>query len=383
MLTGGCAHKTREVLPRLLWPPPPAEPRLEFIGTYAAGMPSSTVRGRREARNNPLIRNIPVDLVADTHGSVYLTEKGLRNILVRHPATGSFSLLFKKPPLATPYGIARDDEGLLYLSDQVAGRVLVFTPGGDPVLSISNPQHLSKPTHLTVSQGHDRIFVSDEKTDQVVAFDRRGTYLFSIGGPGSEPGQFRRPRGLALDRQGRLHVADSDNGRIQIFDIDGHFIATLGGKGSPLPLQGPADMDFDSEGHLYVIDETRHALFIVSAEGELLLAVGSGSPTSHSMGFSHPSAIEIDGSDRIYIADCFNGRISVWQYLNPAYLQANPVTTADRERLDRYIAAPQPEGAAVQKPDSLVCFWGLCFDTAPLQEAPQPPQPVPARARPL
>ena len=40
---------------------------------------------------------------------------------------------------------------------------------------------------------------------------------------GKEPGQFYKPAGIAVDEEGKVHVADFYNDRIQIFDQNGNF----------------------------------------------------------------------------------------------------------------------------------------------------------------
>jgi hypothetical protein len=55
--------------------------------------------------------------------------------------------------------------------------------------------------------------------DRVQLFTAMGKYLFGIGGPGKEPGQFARPHGMALDSKGDLYVCDAGNQRIQKFAI--------------------------------------------------------------------------------------------------------------------------------------------------------------------
>ena len=43
------------------------------------------------------------------------------------------------------------------------------------------------------------------------------TYVTSWGSHGSGPGQFNRPRGVAVDATGHVYVADDDNSRIEKF----------------------------------------------------------------------------------------------------------------------------------------------------------------------
>ena len=50
----------------------------------------------------------------------------------------------------------------------------------------------------------------------------------AFGEPGSGPGQFNEPRGLAADSRGNLYVADTKNSRIQVFDPNGQFLRAIG-----------------------------------------------------------------------------------------------------------------------------------------------------------
>ena len=46
-------------------------------------------------------------------------------------------------------------------------------------------------------------------------------YLQSIGRKGSKPGEFDRPRSLAITTQGNIVVADTGNQRVQVSEIRG------------------------------------------------------------------------------------------------------------------------------------------------------------------
>jgi len=49
-----------------------------------------------------------------------------------------------------------------------------------------------------------------------------------VGEWGSGPGEFRFPRGVALDTQGNIYVADAANNRIQRLSPQGEPLAQFG-----------------------------------------------------------------------------------------------------------------------------------------------------------
>ena len=54
-------------------------------------------------------------------------------------------------------------------------------------------------------------------------------------------------------------VCDSDNNCIQVFDTDLNFIQTIGSHGSGRgQFNEPHDLDFDSEGKVYIADHINH-----------------------------------------------------------------------------------------------------------------------------
>jgi hypothetical protein len=68
---------------------------------------------------------------------------------------------------------------------------------------------------------------------RVAKFDKDGHFLKSWGFRGTEPGQFNSLRGIVLDTQGNVYVADAGNKRIQVFDGDGNPKTQIAGVGTP------------------------------------------------------------------------------------------------------------------------------------------------------
>ena len=61
----------------------------------------------------------------------------------------------------------------------------------------------------------------------VQIFDSGGQFVRKIGSEGNGPGQFRFPRGLCVDQEGSLIVADRNNDRVSQLTLAGRFVRHL------------------------------------------------------------------------------------------------------------------------------------------------------------
>ena len=107
------------------------------------------------------------------------------------------------------------------------------------------------------------IYVADSFNDRVQVFDNAGNYQFEFGSLGTQPGQFDKPYGIAVDDPtGNIFVVDRDNERIQVFDSSGNFLTTFGSEGSgPGQLNRPTAMVI-GDGRLYVTEEYGHRVSV-------------------------------------------------------------------------------------------------------------------------
>jgi DNA-binding beta-propeller fold protein YncE len=71
---------------------------------------------------------------------------------------------------------------------------------------------------------------------RIAKFDKDGHFIKSWGSRGSDAGQFSAIRGIVMDAQGNVYVADSGNNRIQVFDSDGTPKQQITGIGSPMAI---------------------------------------------------------------------------------------------------------------------------------------------------
>ncbi len=335
LMLSGCSSP--QLQPRVLWPPPPSTPRLEWIGTF--GSEADFKKTKMEQSMEALTGGQsltkfkgPSGIASDGNGRIFISDAMEKGVKIYDLNSRMIDDLVKYGAFQRPGGIAMDSQGRLFIADGPSGQVLVFKTDGTPLFSISDKEYLEKPVYLAINEKLGRVYVSDVLGHRISVFGMDGAFMFSFGQKGNSEGEFFAPQGLAINKDDRIFVADMFNARIQVFSADGKFIKAFGERGDRVnEFETPKDLAFDSEGHLYVLDSRRPNFRIFSQEGELLLVVGDTVRTTHKIGFSMPIAIHIDNKDRIYIADHLNQRFTVWQYLNKEYLEKRPISESDIE----------------------------------------------------
>lgn len=341
LFLGGCAAPER---PRVLFPPPPEEPRMEFIGVFASqnDFPKTGMQAFLERSFGAPPKAAfqgPMGIVSDGAGTVYVSDVFDRNIRKYDMNARTVDYLFKAPIFGTPLDLAMDGDGRLFVADGEKGIIFVIDPEkARGLFTIGSPDVVTKPSYLAVNERLGRLYVSDAKGRRVVVFDLDGRHLFSFGEGGYDEGQFHTPQGLAIASDDRVFVVDQVNANIQVFDADGNFLYRFGERGDqPHQFEAPADVAFDSDGNLHVVDRRKAFVAAYTPEGRLLLATGGAEPTHHALGFSTPQMICIDDTDRMFITDFLNRRFSVWQYMSEAYLEKHPVTDEDVRRIQELL----------------------------------------------
>lgn len=333
LVLGGCAPEVKSS--RILWPPPPEQARLEFVGVLASDQDFAKSTGAkllsRIAGETPRsVFKSPFGIASNGKGIVYVSDLHGRNVQVFNFHKRSVEPFAGNSEILEPLGLDLDGEENLYVADAGRGVVLIFSPQGTLLRTISDPSIIESPAYLAINHKLGRLYASDGRGHKIVVFDLQGKELLRFGQRGKGDGEFFSPQGMAIDAQGRLYVADFLNARIQVFDADGQFLRTFGKRGDRFyDFEAPKDLAIDSDGNLFVVDNRRSAIYTYNPEGEVLLVTGSDKRTAHPLGFSSPTAIDIDGQDRIFVTDLLNRRFSVWQYLNEDYLEKYPITEQD------------------------------------------------------
>jgi len=113
---------------------------------------------------------------------------------------------------------------------------------------------------------------------------------------------FKQPKGMAVDKEGYLYIADSWNDRIQKFSADGSFITTWGKLGDEQgEFNQPYDVAIDDEGFVYITDSQNERVQKFSPEGKFVSAWDNSKYSTDL--FNLPTGIAIDFRDDVYVVD--------------------------------------------------------------------------------
>jgi len=331
-LLAGCAPQapiTEIPVSDLVWPQPPATPRIRFLYTLTEpediDIKAGFFRKVMGAFRGPEARGIhsPYGLTRDAEGRLYVVDNFYQAVHVYDAGKNKYYRFPKKSPEAfrNPVDIALGTGGRIYVSDSVAGLVHVFSDRGARYSGSIGAGQLQRPTGLAVNHKTGELLVLDTVVSQLLVFDERDLSLKRTVGGDNEDGDsvslFHLPTNVAVAGDGRVYVTDSMNFRIQVLSADLEVTGSFGAAGNvPGNFSRPKGLATDSDGHVYVVDALFDNVQIFDDEGNLLLSFGA---PGHEPGeFWLPNAIFIDPEDRIYVSDSHNKRVQVFQYLKQA-----------------------------------------------------------------
>lgn len=256
----------------------------------------------------------PQCIAADGNGLIYIADPSVGLIHKYDLAAKKVQYIYQAGDrkLASPFGVALDSEGNLYVTDALLAAVFKFNPDGKLLSELDGKGNLMRPAGIAVTSRGDKL-VADILANKVFIFDKNDLLKGELPGANSTE-SFNRPSYLAVDKQDNVYVTDTMNFTVRVFDSNGKYIRSQGQIGdTPGSFARPKGVALDSDQNLYVIDSIFGNFQIFDQKGQLLLYAGQEGTLPGE--FMLPSGIFIDRNDRIYIADTFNHRIQVFQYL--------------------------------------------------------------------
>jgi trimeric autotransporter adhesin len=301
----------------------------------------------------------PTNAVVDSAGNLYIADTGNHRIRKITPdgmittVAGNGKRGYSgdggkatSAQLDWPRGLAVDSAGNLFIADMwnfcirkvsSSGIITTFVrnrkteDSGDAGKALSarflKPVGLALDSsgNLYISTEHHRIY---KVTPFGIITTVVGTGKEGYSGDGGQASfaQLNSPNKVAVDSAGNLYIADADNHRIRKVAPDG-VITTVagngtsgyggdGGQASFAQLNSPNNAAVDSAGNLYIADADNHRIRKVAPDGVIITFAGDGNKGHSGDGgqaasarINRPTAVAVDSSGNLFIADTENHRI--------------------------------------------------------------------------
>ena len=318
----------------------------DFAGSISAGFTDAT---GTSARFNSLS-----GLAIDSVGNLYVTDVLNYRVRVITPA-GVVTTLAQLPTgtLSTDgaYGIGVDGTGMVYVANTVTSQILSITPAG--VLStLAGGFQLGGTTdgagatarfftpYGLASDSTGTLYVADTVNSTIRKITQAGgaatvtTFAGLSGGAGNVEGnrnvaRFSGPRGVAINVTGTVYVADYNNCTIRSVTAGGvvrTFAGTVGsspatscgstdGTGAAAKFSFPSGVAVDASGNVFVADTNNNDIRKITPAGVVTTFAGqagtqgSTDDTGTLARFNFPQGVAVDGSGNVYVADSGNSTI--------------------------------------------------------------------------
>lgn len=173
------------------------------------------------------------------------------------------------------------------------------------------------PTNIAFAPDGGFYVADGYGSSYVHQYDRKGKYVRSFGGAGSDPGKLNCPHGVYVDQRGPqplVLVADRANHRLQYFTLDGKHVRFVTDE-----LRMPCH--FDVHDGVLLIPDLQSRVTLLDKDNKLITHLGGEKPLGELRGaprdqfppgqFVHPHGCRWDHKGNIFITEWVTvGRIT-------------------------------------------------------------------------
>jgi sugar lactone lactonase YvrE len=302
--------------------------------------------------------NSPHSTIMDSHGNIFVSD-GVNRVIRKITPDGAVALfagtfnqqgtndgIGTAARFQQPMGLAIDKSDNLYVADENANTIRKITPGGVVTTlagkgkssgtqdGTGGEARFTGPEDLAVDAS-GTVYVCDRGNHAIRRVTQNGVVTTIAGVAGqrgaadgtNDTARFDAPRGIFIDRDGIIFVADSGNSAIRKLVIDGAncivttFAGTMGengsvdGTGPAARFHFPYGITSDPSGNLYTVDRSNDDVRKITPEGVVTTFAGIAGIQGSADGkgaaaqFYEPEELALDGQGNIFVVEHANNTV--------------------------------------------------------------------------
>ncbi|MDX1961037.1 MAG: hypothetical protein SFU98_20880 [Leptospiraceae bacterium] len=245
---------------------------------------------------------IPGVAVSKDNQFLFVTDHN-NNRAQRISVTGTSPSVFRASLGELIFGVALDSNENIFISFVGANRVEKLTPhpsygGGGSVTT-----GLNAPRGIAVDSNNNVYIANHVATGYINRYDN------NLANPIAFATGLNLVSGVAISSTGFLYAVLDGSDQVRKYDLSGNLLKTWGTNGSGNgQFISPVGIAVDKNGYVYVVDYSRCDIQKFDPDGNFILKIGTtcGSGTLQLNG---PAGMAIDSDGYIYVGDQNNNRI--------------------------------------------------------------------------
>jgi DNA-binding beta-propeller fold protein YncE len=248
----------------------------------------------------------PTSLAVTNEGLVFVTDRPDEQVHVLD-ADGSFLrdvVSVPAPDFVSPSAVAQDTHDYQYVLDTGLASVRKLDPYGHVLATWHVPSHSAR--GLAVD-GQGNVYVADTGRGQILAFAPGGTLRRSWTGGAKGAAPAVSAAAIAQDPDGKLYVADSRGNQVAVLALTGQLVRRLHGDAAFGPLRRPSGVAAAPDGRIYVADTGNNRIVRFSRGGSIEAAWNQRG--SYAGPLNAPHGLGVDSHGYVLVADTLNGRV--------------------------------------------------------------------------
>ncbi|CAF1016920.1 unnamed protein product [Adineta steineri] len=269
--------------------------------------------------NETTIGNIPLVLFINTNNIIYTVNRQKKQILIwtnnsiNPNKTISINFIESNSIFVTNNGDIYYDNG------DGNGRVDKWISNTNIFVNVMNVNSscyglfIDINNTLYCSMCNHHVIVKKSLNDSEMI----STTAAGSGISGSASNQLNYPKGIFVDINFDLYVADAANHRIQLFksgELNGTTIVGKGSSNNIISLKGPSGVVLDADKYLFIVDRFNHRI-LRSGSTDIQCIIGCGGPGSQSHELGYPATLSFDSYGNIFITDAYTSNIQKFDLL--------------------------------------------------------------------